>query len=349
MREQPQPAGPAGQHLVELFQRAAREYADRPAVADDARTISYAQLDARSTVLARALVRRGVRRGDRVAVYRQRGVDVFVALLGILKAGAAYVAIDVRYPDARRDLMLHGSGATLVVTEPGWRDRFDGLAVEPVEWHSEDVTEPVAGSGIPLCPTDMACVLFTSGSSGVPKAITLEHRNLVHLARNSMLAPLSPTDRFGQVASLSFDTFHIEAWCSLTSGAAVVVLPTMPELVAGDVQRQLRRRRVTALVAPTMAVNHVVHEDREAFSSLRVLYTGGDVLEPAAARTLLSGGFRGEFYNLYGPTEATTCCTTHHVAEVPEGCDNIPIGRELDGATVYVLDPDLNPVGDGEL
>ena len=218
-----------------------------------------------------------------------------------------------------------------------------------LEYRSAEVTAPVPPPANPLTAGDLACVLFTSGSSGVPKAIMLDHHNLVHLARNKVLASVGPADRVGQVASLSFDTFHVESWCSFAHGAEVVVLPTMPDLIADDLQRGLRRRRITVLVAPTMAVNHVVHEDRDAFSSLRVLYTGGDVLQPAAARTLLSGSFTGEFYNLYGPTEGTTCCTSHRITEVADDCGTIPIGVELDGAAVYIMDDAQRALPDGTI
>jgi amino acid adenylation domain-containing protein len=345
--------------VVELLDQSARSHPDHPAVRDDERALSYAELASRADALASVLSGLGVARRDRVAIYLPHGVDVFVAMLAILKAGAAYVAVDDRYPDSRRDQMIVHSGAKVVLTRPGWAGRIRPLGGEVLEYRSAapDPADPALAVGVApprpaLTGDDLACVLFTSGSSGVPKAIMLDHRNLVHLARNKVLAPVGPGDRVGQVASLSFDTFHVESWCSLAQGAEVVVLPTMPDLIANDLSRELRRRRISVLVAPTMAVNHVVHEDRDAFSSLRILYTGGDVLQPAAARTLLSGSFRGEFYNLYGPTEATTCCTSHLITAVADDCGSIPIGLELDGATVHILDTSHRriPTGDiGEL
>lgn len=344
------PPGPGDETLVTLFERAAVDRADRVAVSDDERALTYRQLDASSDLLAKQLADRGVGRGDRVAFQLDRSVEVFTAMLGILKLGAAYVAIDTRLPAARQELMVTNSGARLVITE---MEREPGPAAPPctgaLKWRSAG--DPPAGpprSGRPV-GADLACVMFTSGSSGVPKAIMVEHRSVVALATNKALPAVEPDDRFGQVASVSFDTFHIETWCTLAKGAHVVVLPTMPELIVGDLDRELRRRRISMLLAPTMAVNHFVHEDREAFSSLRVLQTGGDVLQPSACRALADGGFGGEFFNIYGPTEGTTVSTCHRIADADGAALSVPIGTELDGEAIYILDADLNPVAPGEV
>ncbi len=339
--------------LVGLFELSVQAHPDAPAVSDEELTLSYADLAARSDELAGMLRERGVRRGARVAVYLDRGVDVFVALLGVLKAGAAYVAVDPRYPDERRDLMIRLSGASLAITAPGWA-RLRGVGADLLEWRTADrvgspAREPapardLAPSGPRPLGVDTACVLFTSGSSGTPKAIALQHQNLAYLATNRALPGLAPGDRFGQVSSLSFDAFHIETWCTLAQGAEVAVLPSIADLVTLDMQRELRRRRITAMLVPTMAVNHLAHEDRDAFAALRVFYTGGDVVQPAAVRTLLAGRFKGALFNLYGPSEAATACTAHRVGQVTDSCAAIPIGRAMDGATIRLLDEGLAEV-----
>lgn len=332
--------------LLELFRRTAAGKPGRPAVSDDTGSYDYAELDRRSDALAQALAEFGIGREDRVAFHLNRGAAVFVAILGILKAGAAYVPVDVRYPDARRDLMVTDSRATLLLTDPGRRGDFAGLAVEVVELDREAEPKPAIDPLPEVTPDQAAAVLFTSGSSGRPKAVVLEHGNLVNFATNAALPSLTEQDRVGHVSSLSFDAFHFETWCAFAAGAEIVVLPTMPDLLTGDLGRELRRRRITAMLVPTMALNHIVQEDREAFSSLRILHTGGDVALPDACRTLLGGGFSGRLFNLYGPTEGTTACSAHHVATVTDE-DSIPIGSRLAGTTLYVLDAELAEVAPG--
>ena len=328
--------------IVAFFADSRNRYPDRPAVSDADRSLTYAELDAASDRIAAALRVRDLGHEARIAVYLPRGVPVFVALLGILKAGCVYVPIDTSYSAARRDVMIRESGTALVITTADQA---------PDEFPSSTVEELAAATpledALPITGDHAACVLFTSGSTGRPKAIVLEHRNISYFARNPALPALRPSDRVGHVSSLSFDAFHFDAWCTLAAGAEIVVLPTMPQLVGSDVQRELRRLRITAMLVPTMAVNHVIREDQEAFASLRVLHTGGDVIVPSVCRDLVAAGFLGEFWNLYGPSECATACTGYRITEVPEGAESVPIGADLAGAAVYVLDQDGRAVPDG--
>lgn len=339
--------------LVELFAQSAIANPRRPAVSDDSgRQLSYAELDRLSNGLAERLTRDGVRSEDRIGVSRPRDCDFLVSILGILRSGATYVAVDERYPDVRRDLMLDAAGVRLTLIAPSadpsrlgsrltlaWSSQGDASAVDDVS------TVGAATSALPG-PTDAACVLFTSGSTGTPKGVVLEHRNVVAFATNGALAPLASTDRVAQISNVSFDAAHFEIWCSLFANAELVIMPSLPDLVRADLRRELRRRRITVMLAPTMAVNHVAGEDPKAFSGLRILHTGGDVLRPSACRNLLASGFQGRMFNLYGPTEATTAVTSHEIATTPAG-ESVPIGSPLEGSTVYVLDDRLQPVETG--
>lgn len=333
--------------LIDLFLGTVRTHPDRPAVTDDRQTLTYTEVARRSAAVAAALRAAGVRPEDRVGLYVDRGVDVMVAILGIVRAGAAYVAVDSRYPDARRDLMLQASGARVVLAEAGWEDRLAGLGVTVMTVAAVDESDPVPDG---LAKADNAAsVLFTSGSSGTPKAIVLEHRNLVSFATNPAMPALRPADRVGQISSLSFDAFNFELWSTLAAGAEMVVLPPVPDLLVADFQREMRRRRISAMLVPTMVVNHVVREDRDAFAPLRLLQAGGDVLLPSACRDLFAGAFAGELYNLYGPAEITTACTAHRVTQDDVVAGDIPIGRPLEGVRVHLLDENRAPVPAGQI
>jgi amino acid adenylation domain-containing protein len=335
--------------LTGLFAASVGRYPRRPAVSDDEQTLTYAELNGRADQLAGQLRARGVRPQDRVGLYLDRSVDVLVAILGILKAGGAYVAVDTRYPDARRDHMLSGSDPRLVVTRPEWADRLAHLELDVLGFRSGPAAQPEPEPLPRVEPEWAASVLFTSGSSGRPKGIVLEHRNICSFATNPALPTLTPEDRTGQISSLSFDAFHFEMWSTLAHGAEVVILPPVPELLAADFRREMKRRRITAMLVPTMVINQVVREDRDAFAPLRILQAGGDVLLPAACRELLDGEFGGELYNLYGPAEITTACTVQRVTKVEADLDSIPIGRPLAGVTVHVLTPQLRAADVGQL
>ncbi|MCX4593664.1 non-ribosomal peptide synthetase [Streptomyces sp. NBC_01549] len=333
--------------LVELFADSVRRHGGRSAVGDGTTTLTYEELDRRSDAVGALLSSHGVGVEDRVGVYLPRSVDFAVAVLGVLKAGAAYVAVDQRYPDARRDRMLQDSGAKVVLSDQASADSLTAVPAEVVpigDWAGFDGQ----GAGATPLPENAASVLFTSGSSGRPKAIVLEHRNIVSFATNPGLPQLHPEDRTGQISNVSFDAFHFEMWTTLAAGAQIVVLPPAPELLAAGFRRQMEEYGVSAMLVPTMVVNHVVREDRDAFASLRVLCAGGDVLQPSACRDLLTGCFQGQLYNLYGPAETTTACTAHLVTESDVRSGTVPIGTALAGVTVRLLDADLREVPAGE-
>ncbi|MEU7104753.1 non-ribosomal peptide synthetase [Streptomyces sp. NPDC046215] len=334
--------------LTELFSRSVQLHPDRVAVSDGRRSLTYGELDKESDAVSALLRSHGVDTEDRVGVYLHRSVELLVAVLGILKAGGAYVAVDTRYPEARRHLMLGRSGAKVILTEEGWENRIGEISAKVVAVSDRSEFEGRRDEGV-VAPQNAASVLFTSGSSGEPKAIVLEHRNIVSFACNPGMPVLRPEDRTGQVSSVSFDAFHFEMWTTLAAGARTVVLPTVPELLAAGFPRQMKKYGITAMVVPTMVVNHVVHEDRDAFASLRVLGAGGDVLLPSACRSLLSGRFSGSLYNCYGPAEITTGCTAHLVTREDAESDVIPIGHPIAGATVRILDAGLRPVAPGEI
>jgi amino acid adenylation domain-containing protein len=343
-----------GDTVLSRFTYIALRAPDQAAAGDGTERLSYAGLRSRARAVAQALVANGVRPGDRVVLYLPRGVRMIAGMLGVLEAGAAYVPIDVRYPQARRDLMIRTGRATIIVTEDGWAESLGELGVPTLEWKRLiDREETPDGGAAPetsmpvVTAGDVACILFTSGSTGMPKAVQLAHRNLLYFAANP-LVPMEAGDRTAQVSSVSFDAVHFEIWCSLVRGAEVEVLPSFADLVADGLPAELERRRISVLFAPTMAMNHLVYEDRDTFAGLRFLCTGGDVLQLGACRELLAGRFAGTFLNIYGPTEVTTACTSYRVEDLPPDATTVPIGTPFEGAHVYVLDPSLREMPCGE-
>jgi amino acid adenylation domain-containing protein len=333
--------------LIDLLHETARRQPDAPAVSDTDRRLTYGQLAAQVDTLAATLNRHGIGVEDRVAVHLPRGVDAVVAVLGITRAGAAYLPVDERYPADRRDYMLTDGALTAVVTAAGWTDRLAHLGIDTIEWQCTDATESYDGPAPK--PDNAACVLYTSGSTGQPKGIVLEHRQLLAFALNPAMPPLTPRDRTGQVASISFDPFNLELWCSIAGGAEIVTLPSIPDLIAADLERELRRRRITAMIMPAIAINHIATVDRNAVSPLRILYSGGDVLLPGAARDILDGDFAGRLFNLYGPAETTTACTAYEVTRVGPDDDTVPIGTAYAGFTLHIRDENGLCAEEGEL
>jgi amino acid adenylation domain-containing protein len=338
-------------NLVDLILRSADAHGARPAVSDGTTVLTYADLRARAERIAHGLRAQGVRPGDAVGVLMERGTDAFMAIVATLFSGAAYVAVDPRYPAARRAQMLQAAEVQVIVADPSSLEGVRSLlgetpiaSVADLETggsFADQATLPGVEAG------DRASILFTSGTTGVPKGVELTHRGLVNFATNPALPRIVPTDRIGQVSSISFDAVHYELWCAFAAGAEVVVMPSFADMLGVDPGREIRRRAISVMLVPTMAVNHLTREDRETFSSLRVLTTGGDVLLARACRDIAHSKFAGEFYNLYGPTEATTACTAHRIDTELDIDGSVPIGLPLQGAYVRLLNDDLEEVPEG--
>lgn len=333
-----------GANLVALLAETVARVPGCTAVQDADRSLTYLELHRLSDAAAGGLHALGIRRGDRVAIWLPRGTAAIVLILGVLKAGAAYVPIDTMLPKARLDLMVRSSSAVVVITEAAKLEEVpDRRGLD----HTRILETHSSAPRLSLSGQDAACVLFTSGSSGTPKATVLEHGNLTSFARNRHLPLPTPEDTMGQISSLSFDAFHYELWCTLAAGARLAVLPAVPDLIAVGVRERLRQDEVSMMLVPTMAVTHLLAADPDAFAGLRVLCTGGDVLTVDPCRRLLQSNFTGSFVNLYGPTEATTACTYFPVVDLPSGA--VPIGRSLDRVDVQVVDDLLRTVEAGEI
>jgi amino acid adenylation domain-containing protein len=311
--------------------------------------LTYAQLWQRSGRLAAALAGRGVAPGDLVAVDLPRSADLVVAFLGIARAGAAYLPLDLQAPPERVAGLLTESGAVAAVA--GERTRVPA---------STPVLRPDGGDDAgrpPVLATrsdeDLLYVTYTSGSTGRPKGVAVPHRAVVRLVEGAEYCPIEPGDRVASTCNPAFDVTTCEIWSTLCAGGTVVPLPTVTDLALDEWAALVRDQGIAVMFLTTSLFHTAAWELPDAFSSLRTLVVGGEQLDLAAARRVLAAGGPRRLVNGYGPTEATAfatwfLCTEESLA----GRERIPIGGPLQRTTAYVLDDDLAelPVGEpGEL
>ncbi|MFD6065630.1 non-ribosomal peptide synthetase [Amycolatopsis lurida] len=328
-----------GVTVPELFRRRAAESPDAVAVVDGDRTLSYAELDRESDGLAGSLAARGVRRGDRVGVVMDRGADLLVALLAVWKAGAAQVPVNVDYPAERIERMLADSGAALAICVAASRDAVpDG--VEPVVVGATEHAAPPVTVGA----HDTAYVMYTSGSTGVPKGVSVPHGSVAALAGDPGWSQ-GPGDRVLLHASHAFDASLVEIWVPLVSGAAVVVAE--PGAVDAQRVREAVERGVTTIHLTAGTFRVVAEEAPESFTGLREILTGGDAVPLASVERMRRACPDVRFRQLYGPTEITLCATWLVLEPGAETGDVLPIGGPLAGRQAYVLDAFLQPVAPG--
>lgn len=308
--------------------------------------VSYRELDARAERLAGALVDRGVRTGEPVAVLLDRSADLVVAILAVLRAGGAYLPLDPRQPPARlRSISAVAGARVAVVDDPGTApDVVSAMAVVGVRSGGE-----LSGPGA-ADPGQLACVMHTSGSTGLPKCVAVTHRNIVELARDPRWRG-GAHERVLLHSPHAFDAATYELWVPLLSGGTVVVAPPGP-LEPTRLHRLLTGGGVTAMWATAGLFALCAEQAPDCFAGLREVWTGGDVVSPEAVRRVRAACPGLVVVNGYGPTEATTFATCHRVAPDDPVGTTVPIGRPMWNTGCHVLDDRLNPVppgGAGEL
>ncbi|WP_186241136.1 non-ribosomal peptide synthetase [Mycobacterium simulans] len=336
--------------LAELFEAQVRRRPDAAALIRDGSVISYRQLDCHANQVANSLISQGLTRESLVGVRCDRSPEFIIAILGVLKAGCAYVPLDPQAPPIRLSETLKRLSAGFVLTarEQSVPELGAGLRCWNVESRDRFSANPVA---VPTHCEQLAYVMFTSGSTGVPKSIGVSHRAVASFAAD-------PQWRNGAHARvllhspLHFDASTYEIWVPLLNGGAIVLspahLPTIAEL--GDT---IRHDNVTALFMTAGYFATVAATNPAIFATVRELWTGGDIVSREAVRAVQKACPEVVLVHVYGPTETTTFATSYRIPEqLHNGGSVVPIGLGMADARLFVLDEGLSlaPIGvTGEL
>ena len=337
----------AASGLVELFETQVRERPTRTAVVDRDTSLDYAALDRRANHLAHALVARSVRPGDVVGLHAKRSCDLAVGILGILKAGAAYLPLDPGQPAERLANMVEDAACPVVLSDHDSAERApEWLDLRAVEAEGATRHEPPAG--IDPAPDRLAYVIFTSGSTGRPKGVAVEHRSVLNLFATWYARMGTAPGEVGSAwSSIGFDASIHELLLPLTTGGELHIVP---EELRGDPEELLawmREHAVTQAFLPPAYVKWIDEHPAVRLHGLqlRTLLTGVESLTEAALHRMTQHlpGLRICFG--YGPTEATLYSTAYYD---PRPLDRpCPIGRPLPGTRMYILDGRMEPVPPG--
>lgn len=323
------------------FLRIVAEMPSAVAVEDRSVSRTYAELDDWSDRVAAGLLARGVTSGDVVAIALPRGWTAVAAMLGVWKAGAAYLPLDLDQPPPRRDLILADGKVVCVITELS----FDEVIKDGSLWTDRSSDGVVPGRSEPGL-NDLAYVIYTSGSTGKPKGVEVEHGTLSKLiAWQRGAFGLTSMDRCSQTVNIGFDASVLELWGALATGATVCIAPDDARVDADELSNWIRESRVTvAFVLPALAET-MFKLPWPSDCALRVMLIGGDVV-----RRSPPSGLPFAVFNNYGPTEHTVVATSGRIE--PGSGSRPSIGHPLPGVRAYVLDPAgaMSPDGiEGEL
>jgi len=337
--------------LIHRFEAWVERTPEAEAVVFGAERLTYAELDRRASRLACHLRDLGVVPGALVGVCLERSAELVVALLGVLKADGAYLPLDPAYPAERLRWMLADSGARVTIAR-GTLDGVGELAGHAFVRLDRDAEAVAAQCAAPCqrqgSADEIAYVMYTSGSTGLPKGVAIPQRGIVRLVVGTDYLALQPGDRVLQASTPSFDASTFEIWGALLNGACLVGLPRDVCLSPRDLAAALRQEGITALLLTTALFHQVAREVPDAFRSVRDVFFGGEAADPHLLREVLVHGAPGRLVNLYGPTECTVVATWHLVQTVAEGAVSVPIGRPIAGTDVHIVDAELRPVPAGQ-
>ncbi|MFY9136555.1 amino acid adenylation domain-containing protein, partial [Zwartia sp.] len=356
---------PAELDLTILFSEQVLARPDAPALIEDQASgpdiQTYAEVDERANQLARYLISQGVGADDVVGVMLDRSPSLFISILAVLKAGAAFLPVDPTYPSSRLAYILQDSRAKYVLSVGSLYETLE-MAIDTPLPDLIDLDDQIldirlsmlAGDPItqqerlqPLSPDSLAYLIYTSGSTGLPKGVCITHRTAVNLAFSQRsLFGLNETDRVLQFASQAFDASVWEMLNAFGSGAALVIATqALRSDAATNLGPCLARCGVTHATLPPVLVAAL---EPDALDSLKTLVVAGEACPPSIV-TRFAGQLR--MFNAYGPTETTVCATMSHPLDPARDGQTtsgaISIGTALPNMQVYLLDANLEPVPQG--
>jgi amino acid adenylation domain-containing protein len=334
--------------IHEVFEKQASKSPASVAVEFGQRCFTYDELNRRANQLANFLRDCGVKSGTKVGLWLDRSIELIVSILGILKAGASYVPLDPELPGDRVKILLGDCGACALVTNSRWVPCLYPSQSIPclvlVDADQDKIT--AANTENPNSngnSTNLAYVMYTSGTTGMPKGVLVSHRAVVRLVRNSNYLDFSSDLVFLQYAPISFDASTFEIWGALLNGARLVVAEA-GILSLSQLARTIQEQHVSTVWLTAGLFNQMVDHHLQDLRRVKHLLTGGEILSPQHVSKVLQGLPGCQLINGYGPTENTTftCCYSLSGAWQPNR--SVPIGRPVSNTFVYVLDKNMVPV-----
>ncbi len=327
-----------------VFTALAQTQPEAVAVRCGDQTLSYGEVERRANQLAHLLQAHGIGPDQPVGVCSPRSPELIISLLGIMKAGGAYLALDPTAPPARLAAVLQAAECSLVIVD---EESQQHLPAEVEGWVPADLRAPLAEAPTTsppgaVGPDHLAYISFTSGSTGTPKGVAVPHRAVLRLVHGEVFATFGPDEVFLLMAPLAFDASTLEIWAPLLRGGQLVIMPPGNPTLE-EIGRVVRTEQITTLWL-TAGLFHLMIEERpEDLRGLRQLIAGGDVLSVPQVAKALAALPSTRLVNGYGPTENTTFTCCHQITRVDLTRPSIPIGRPIGHTTVRVLDRHQRP------
>ncbi|MCS4307003.1 amino acid adenylation domain-containing protein/non-ribosomal peptide synthase protein (TIGR01720 family) [Rheinheimera pacifica] len=333
--------------LDQMVQRQAAATPELAAIVSRDTSLTYRQLDLLSTTLAQQLQASGVGRGSYVAIATERNAAMIVAMLGTLKAGAAYIPVDLSYPQDRVQYMFDTANIAAVISQPALSTNLPAGNWPVLQLSSDGNTLqqsslPVTALTAQAQPADQAYVIFTSGSTGLPKGVMISHQTVVNFLQAMSRAPgVKQGETLLAVTTISFDIAVLEIFLPLINGGTVVLADKEQLQDANCILQLMQQHNISVMQATPSMWRMLLDMGWQGKRDMRIL-CGGEALPPELAETLLLRS--SSFWNLYGPTEATVWCSRHRIESGDGENGAVTIGKPIENTRMYLLDDQMQPV-----
>jgi amino acid adenylation domain-containing protein len=323
--------------LKELFERCATEFPGRIAIVCGSESVTYRELNRLANGLAARLADMGIASGQCVAVYSERSSEMIVSLLAITKCGASYLPIDPSWPNHLLDAIMSSFGCGLVLAG----ERMLSAAHVPADRRAVqvDLSRLPLVDVNPHAVTDTAAIAyvnFTSGTTGTPKGVPIQHRSIARLVFDAVYAPLDHTSVLLHVSPVTFDAATFEIWGALLRGGTCVLYPSR-HLSFSRLKTVIERGGVTVAFVTTALFNAIIDEAPATLDTVSTILTGGERYSYRHIAAALERYGPGRVVHVYGPTECTTFATYYPIYRMPDKTDELPIGRPIQNTRLYVV------------
>lgn len=337
---------PSLKSVHQLFEEQVQRFPDQIALVYQDQQITYQELNTKSNQLARALVKKGVQSDQIVGIMVERSFEMFIGLLGILKASGAYLPIDPDYPKERVELMVKDSKIQILLTQQVLQDevQFAGevICLDDPNLYQGDHSNLGCNRS-----TDLAYVIYTSGSTGRPKGVMVEHHNVVNFITGiTSRVDFTLNRTILALTTISFDIFVLETWVPLSKGSKIVIADEDQQNNMAELKEVLIKNQINLLQITPSRLKILMDTDHnlESLKAIEVLMVGGEPFSLQVLKYLqTSTTFQGKILNMYGPTETTVWSTMQDLTDSAE----INIGKPIANTQIYIINQytGLNPIG----
>jgi amino acid adenylation domain-containing protein len=336
---------PRDKTIVQVFEEQVSAYGDKTAIVFKAESLTYKQLNEKANQLARTLRESGIRENTPVGILAEKSLEMVLGTLAILKSGGAYVPIDPEYPEQRLNFIIRDSGCKVLITQ----EKFMKVAIEGVT--KINMNSPASYNkdksnvGVINGSSDLAYIMYTSGTTGIPKGSMITQKGVVRLVKNTDYLDWTSDERILLTGAIVFDAITFEMWGALLNGGTLYIAEKETILNPKALGEELYKNEITLLFLTSALLTQIAEARTDIFGKLKYLVSGGDVLSAPHINKIRRDNPNLKVINGYGPTENTTFSTTYLIER--DFSYNIPIGKPMSNSTAYIFDRNMNyqPIG----